>query len=266
MSFFDPELFERLRIEREVTWGRPVRAHQTCGSTNDLALDAISTDAKTGIVFVAHEQTHGRGRRQNKWTAPPGSCLMMSVLIRTPAPLAQSGTGLGGLSLAVGLALCDLVQPRLDRLVPAPSARIKWPNDVYVNDRKLAGILIESRPDRTGHLGVVIGIGLNHRLTSFPGELAQATSLAHLGVADESTESLLVDVLGAIEHRVIEFFTKGVAHLVPQLRSVDYLRDRKVEVEGQQGIGAGFDDQGRLLVRRREGDVWAVSSGHVRMF
>lgn len=258
MSFFDSELFERLRIDRGVTWGRPVRALEQCTSTNDLAIEAVATDAKTGIVFLAREQTRGRGRRGNHWLAPAGECLTFSVLLRYPA----GQTNASGLSLATGMAALDVVTSRISN---PERVSFKWPNDVYVDDKKLCGVLIESKPDAQDHLGVVIGIGLNWLVSEFPPQLARATSLALQGARAESIESLLVDVLGQLQQRVTQLLKNGVASLASEACEVDYLLGRNIKVEHQTGVGAGIDAHGRLILRDAQGRLHALSAGHVEV-
>jgi len=258
MSFFDAERFERLRKERGVTWGRPVRVHEHCTSTNDLALAAVLSEAKTGIVFLARKQSQGRGRRGNTWIAPAGECLMFSLLLRYP----KDGAHLGGLSLAVGLALHDTVAPLLNS---SHRVSIKWPNDLYVDDKKLAGVLVESKPDAQGHWGVVIGVGLNLKTRHFPAELPNATSLALLGADIECLEQLLVDALSYLEARIKQLLTHHVPSIARDVRALDFLNGRSLLVEGEQLQGAGIDDEGQLLVRDAEGQLRTVRAAHIEL-
>jgi BirA family transcriptional regulator, biotin operon repressor / biotin---[acetyl-CoA-carboxylase] ligase len=145
--------------------GRRVAVWNRVTSTNDLAARASGSSANDGLVILAEEQSAGRGRRGRSWMAPAGSSLLMSVLLFPPATLATAGwlTALG----AVGTA--EVVAASTGR-----DARIKWPNDVRVDGRKIAGVLVERGP------GAIIGIGLNANLArdDFPGALREsATSL-----------------------------------------------------------------------------------------
>jgi len=258
MTFFDQARFESLRTARHVTWGRPVRALESCASTNDLALEAIKTEAKTGIVFLAREQTHGRGRRGNAWTAAPGECLMCSVLVRYPANAPPTH----GLSLAVGLALADLTRERVPQ---GRQVRLKWPNDVYVDDHKLAGILIESKTDAAGQLGLVIGMGLNVSTSAFPPELAHATSLKLLGAPEESVESLLVDLLKHLERRISQWITAGLAALSREVAALDYLLGKSFLIDGRSAEGRGIDELGQLVVEMPDGQLKAYSGAHIEL-
>jgi BirA family transcriptional regulator, biotin operon repressor / biotin---[acetyl-CoA-carboxylase] ligase len=145
--------------------GRRVAVWNRVTSTNDLAVRAAGSMANEGLVVLAEEQSAGRGRRGRVWSAPPGASILMSVLLFPPSALAETAwlTALGAVATA------EVVAGRTGL-----DARIKWPNDVRVGGRKIAGILVERGQ------GAVIGIGLNANLgpADFPGDLADsATSL-----------------------------------------------------------------------------------------
>ncbi len=151
---FDPELFACARAELGVTWGRPLRHFAETSSTNDRALDECDSAMKTGGVFVAESQTGGRGRRGNAWYSASGENLTFSVLLRLPIPPEKTAT----LALIVGLALRAAITLTLVAGKRPETARVKWPNDVLVEGRKLAGILVETRvrgAETTAIVGVV---------------------------------------------------------------------------------------------------------------
>ncbi len=180
------------QIEHELAtrWiGRRIAAWSRVSSTNDLAARAGTSSANAGLVVLAEEQTAGRGRRGRSWTAPPHSSILMSVLLFPPAELAsaapESAFGCAWLTALGAVATAEAVSAWTGR-----EARIKWPNDVRVDGRKIAGILVEratppARPAEDGRdgepaRGVVIGIGLNVNLDrdDFPADLRTgATSL-----------------------------------------------------------------------------------------
>jgi BirA family biotin operon repressor/biotin-[acetyl-CoA-carboxylase] ligase len=267
-SWFDAARFESLRVGSGVTWGRPVRVLEQAESTSDLGLEAVTSDARTGIVWVAREQTRGRGRRGNAWLAAPGEALLMSTLLRWPAPV-QTATGLG---LAAGLAVLNACQLRVPH-----SLGLKWPNDVVLGDAKLAGILIETRPDGNGGVGVVVGVGINVQAREFDAAAGRPTSLALLGAnaADLELEGLLVDVLLGLEHLAPRVLTGHLAAVVADVRAVDALAGRRVRIvdaggedllehERQElvGIACRISDAGDLEVETA-GGLRQVSSGHV---
>lgn len=259
-SFFDADTFTAARERFGVIWGRPVRVLETTTSTNDRALEAFADGTKTGAVWLAQEQTSGRGRRGNEWKSAPGENLTMSLLLRVPGPSAR----LVGLSLVVGLAVREVVAA----VIPEGRvARVKWPNDVFIDERKCAGILIETRQLEGDEFGVVVGIGLNVLTREFPPELTHATSLLREGAPASklAREELLARLLFEIESRTKIFLPRGLAPFLADLERHDCLRDRRLRVDGREGTGAGIDASGALLIRDDDGALRAVASGHVEL-
>jgi BirA family biotin operon repressor/biotin-[acetyl-CoA-carboxylase] ligase len=151
------------------------------------------------------------------------------------------------LPLRAGLAVADIA---------GAQARVKWPNDVLVEGRKVAGILAEGRPQEGW---TVLGIGLNAALDprDLPVELRDVAGT--LGRSPRELEAVLADLLRALEVWL------GAAEVVGDLRTRDALRDRAVAWAGGAGVGAGIDDAGRLLVRRDDGEVVALEAGEVHL-
>ena len=237
---FDAARFRAQSRERRPALGRPLMYQPITASTNDDALKAARSGAPHGSVFLADEQTAGRGRRGHAWLAAPGESLLFSVLLRPKLELAQASA----LTLAIGLALRDAVAPLI-----ASSPEIKWPNDLYVEGKKLAGILVESQLQGSDLQAVIVGVGLNVASRDFPPEIAKtATSLALLGAARLEREPLLLEILEAMALRLDEYQRSGVAGILPELLATDALRGKRVRVEGVTGIGGGLDEQGRLLL------------------
>jgi BirA family biotin operon repressor/biotin-[acetyl-CoA-carboxylase] ligase len=257
---FDASRFAELREARGITLGSPASAVLETGSTNDDALAAVKDGAPHGAVFVAESQTRGRGRRGHTWTSPPSANLTFSLLLRPRVPAER----VAQLALVAGLAVRAAVAP----LVNEPIA-VKWPNDVVLGRRKLAGILVESRLSGAIVEAVVVGIGLNVHMDSLPPDIAAvATSLALLGAEGVRREALLVDVLAAFEVRLGRFLSHGphgagLAPLLDELRVHDALLDQSITVGGVRGVGAGIAEDGSLLVRDGEGRVHPVNSGTV---
>ena len=252
---FDAELFRNQARASRPKLGRPLLYLPVTGSTNDDALLAARSGAPHGSVFVADEQTKGRGRRGNAWLAAPGESLLFSVLLRPALELSQTSA----LTLAIGLALRDVVAPLVHGNV-----QIKWPNDLYVDGKKLAGVLVESQLQGDRLQAVIVGVGVNVLTLDFPEEIAtRATSLALLGSASLSRESVLQALLAAIATRVDSYQEQGVAGLLPELNAADALRDQRFRVDQVVGVGRGIDDLGRLLVEDDRGELHAILSGTV---
>ncbi len=259
-DWFERDFFEVLRKERGLSWGESLTIYEQIGSTNDEALAAVASPAKDGSVYLAKNQTSGRGRRGNVWHAAPGDSLLFSLLLRYRGAVSE----FMGLSLVVGLAVRSAVAKCLaDEAHGVGTPAIKWPNDVYAQGKKLAGILVETRSGPSGELGTVIGVGLNVGMSEFPDGLA-ATSLRLLGVseAQRRLEVVLASLLEELERKIRLFSQRGLAPLLPELLLADYLQGRRVRVGKVEGDASGIDEQGRLLVLSAEGVV-PVMSGTV---
>jgi BirA family biotin operon repressor/biotin-[acetyl-CoA-carboxylase] ligase len=208
-------------------------------STNERARELASAGAPHGTLVTADEQSAGRGRQGRAWTAPPGSAVLMSLVLRDPHEL---------LPLAAAVATCEAIPLE---------CRIKWPNDVWAGGRKLAGILAEGRPQEGW---AVLGIGLNVTTEEFPPELRDtATSLRREGV-EADTESILQALLAALDLRLAD----EPAELLSAWRERDALRGRHVRWRDGEGIAAGIDDAGALLVETEDGRV-ALEAGEVHL-
>jgi BirA family biotin operon repressor/biotin-[acetyl-CoA-carboxylase] ligase len=222
------------------TLGRPRLHLRETSSTNDRARELAATGAPHGTLVTAGMQTAGRGRQGRTWTAPPGSALLCSLLLRAYDPL---------LPLRAGLAVADLA---------GDQARVKWPNDVLVRDRKLAGILVEARPQDGW---AVLGIGVNVAVDpeALPPDVRARA--ATLGRPPEALEPTLAELLGHLDRRLGE----PAAAALTALRARDALRDRPVRWQDGKGVGAGIDDSGALLVRLPGGSVRALEAGEVHL-
>jgi BirA family transcriptional regulator, biotin operon repressor / biotin---[acetyl-CoA-carboxylase] ligase len=208
-------------------------------STNERARELATGGAPHGTLVTAGEQTAGRGRQGRTWAAPPGSAVLMSVVLRDFDEL---------LPLAAAVAACEAVP--LD-------CRIKWPNDVWANGRKLAGILAEARPQEGW---AVLGMGLNVTTEEFPPELRETATSLHLEGIDSDTESILTPLVAALERRLGE----DADSILGAWRERDALNGRQVRWGDGEGVAAGIDDSGALLVDTEDGRV-ALEAGEVHL-
>ena len=205
-------------------------------STNERARALALAGAPHGTLVTAGVQTAGRGRQGRTWTAPPGSSLLLSLVLRELDPL---------LSLRAGLAVADLA---------GPAARVKWPNDVLVDGRKVAGILAEGRPQEGW---AVLGIGVNAAVA--PDDLVAGAGT--LGRARGDLEAALAELLLALERRLREPAEACVAALSER----DALLGQPVTWAGGSGIGAGIDARGALRVRLDDGGETLLDAGEVHL-
>ena len=237
-------------------WGRSVTVLETTDSTMDEASKAAATGAPDGHVVVADRQTRGRGAHGRSWVSPAGTDLYFSIVAR-PAIAPRS---MALITLATGLGVRDAVAS----LVPRRSVAVKWPNDVWVDQRKCAGILVESRLTGTTIDAVIIGVGLNVNRTEWPPELEGiATSLrAESSAASPlSRPDVLVEVLTSIDRSVRGLVDEGPERLVDTLRKHLALVGQPVRWEDGSGVFEGIDAQGAALVRS-EGRILTLHAAH----
>jgi BirA family transcriptional regulator, biotin operon repressor / biotin---[acetyl-CoA-carboxylase] ligase len=235
-----------------LSFGTPHRHFRQVGSTNTVARELAEAGAPNGTVVTADEQTAGRGRQGRTWTAPPGSALLFSAIVR---PLGKRHPLL---PLAVPLAVCETAE----RLRPDIECKVKWPNDVHLEGRKLAGILIEARPQEEW---AVLGIGLNLTIAEdeFPEELRDtATSLFADGGAPSGVAASARVVLSEALERWVEADTGTI---LAAWRERDTLLGREVSWERGSGVAEGIDERGYLLVRVADGERVALGAGDVHL-
>jgi BirA family biotin operon repressor/biotin-[acetyl-CoA-carboxylase] ligase len=240
-----------------MSFGAPHRYYRRTDSTNTRARELAAAGAPHGTVVTAGEQSEGRGRQGRAWTAPAGKALLYSAIVR---PLEQRHVLL---PLAVPLAVCETAEV----LEPGIECGVKWPNDVLVGDRKLAGVLIEARP-RDGW--AVVGVGLNLTISSdeFPAELRDsATSLLppDSAVPFRSYSTIRNSATEVLNERLSVWLEADEEVVLAAWRSRDSLRGREVAWEGGSGVADGVDDRGYLVVVIPGGERVAVGAGEVHL-
>ncbi|HLO50859.1 MAG TPA: biotin--[acetyl-CoA-carboxylase] ligase [Kamptonema sp.] len=240
----------------------------TCPSTNTWASDRAS-ELQHGDVVFTRRQTSGRGQQGRIWYAPTGVLTASFVCDRLPV------TKLPGLSLAAALAVIYAIEDLLPNCQDL--LRLKWPNDVLINERKLAGILCEATSSNTSkNVRAILGIGLN-RCVNFAeaGLDINAVSLHEIsGIVPDEVSLLerlrhyLLEASGILAMSDMSAENAGLAKLLPELRHRDMLRDRTVTLELPEksisGQAVGIDALGRLLIRLSDNRVQAFNSGRVR--
>jgi BirA family transcriptional regulator, biotin operon repressor / biotin---[acetyl-CoA-carboxylase] ligase len=230
-------------------FGNPRRHFRTTESTNDRARELAEAGAPTGTVVTADAQTAGRGRHGRAWTAPPGKALLYSAILR---PL-DAGHAL--LPLAVPLAACEAVE-----WVASVRCEVKWPNDVWLDGRKLAGVLIEARPPDWA----VIGIGVNVAID--PGEFPDDLRWPATSIPDGATPD---EVRAALDRALGDWVDADPDRVLSAYRERDALDGRELNWWGGESEGAGraagIDQRGNLLVVRDDGERLALGSGEVQL-
>jgi BirA family biotin operon repressor/biotin-[acetyl-CoA-carboxylase] ligase len=219
--------------------GTPRVHHRLTDSTNERAKELGAAGALHGTLVTADEQSAGRGRQGRVWTAPPRSAVLMSVVLRELDEL---------LPLSAAVAVCEAL--------PA-EARIKWPNDVWIDGRKVAGILIEGRPQEGW---AVLGIGLNVTTTEFPPELSEIATSLRLSGVEADTESVLADLLASLS----DWLGAPPGTVLSAWRGLDALRGSRIRWSSGEGTADGIDDSGALLVHTGDGLV-TLDAGEVHL-
>ncbi len=236
---------------------RPYRFLWQTASTNDDASAWLGQGAPDGAVVLADEQTSGRGRRGRSWLAAPGTSLLMSVIVRPEIPPAR----LPCVNLAGAVVLADVLAEY--HLSPA----IKWPNDVLLGGRKVAGILGEAAWSGAILDGVILGLGINVLSGALPGDAAerfQATTLeAALGYPPDRGD-LLARLLARLDHWV---FSLADDNLLAAWRGYNVTLDRRVTAsaaaETLVGLAEDIDETGALLLQLDDGRLCRLLAGEV---
>ena len=219
--------------------GTPRIHHRLTDSTNERAKLLAAAGAPHGTLVTAAEQAAGRGRQGRTWTAPAGSAVLMSLVLRELDEL---------LPLAAAVAVCEAL--------PADAA-VKWPNDIWIERRKVAGILVEGRPQEGW---AVLGVGINVTTEEFPPEFSKTATSLHLSGADVAPEQVLAAVLGALSG----WLGAPPDAVLSAWRSRDALKGERVRWSGGDGSADGIDDSGALRVQTRDGPV-TLDAGEVHL-
>jgi BirA family transcriptional regulator, biotin operon repressor / biotin---[acetyl-CoA-carboxylase] ligase len=244
----NPDSLARDEVEPllEGRFGRPYRYEQECESTQQL----VDRSLEEGAVVVCDLQTAGRGRQGRPWEAPASSAILCSVLLKPPAQRAAQE-----LSLVAGLAVAETVEQALGLAV-----QLKWPNDVMVNRRKVAGVLAEAS---NGIVVLGIGLNVNQKREQLPADTAVAPGSLYTsdGVRRERAP-LLADLLLSLERMYDIWREGGLNGLYDTLGARDFLRGRRIFLDGRAGVGIAIDRSGRLEVEI-DGERHTVESGEV---
>jgi BirA family biotin operon repressor/biotin-[acetyl-CoA-carboxylase] ligase len=232
-------------------FGHPHRHLRLTDSTNERARELAGSGAPSGTVVTAGEQSAGRGRHGRAWTAPAGAALLYSAILR---PLDERHALL---PLAVPLAVCDAIES-----LATVRCKVKWPNDVWIEEAKVAGVLIEARPPEWA----VIGVGVNVAIAEdeFPADLRWPATSVGRGVTVDSVRERLN---GALTTRVEE--DQGAT--LSAFRERDALLGRELRWVGGgsagdgSGTARGVDERGSLIIETADGEEIALGSGEVSL-
>ena len=254
-----PEILQPLL--RGTSFEAHLHHYYKIGSTNTTAMAAAAEGAPEGSIFVAEEQTAGRGRGSNTWQSPRSTGIYCSVVLRPALPPSDVLV----LSLAAGLA----VQSAIHQVDSRVHVDLKWPNDVLIEGKKVCGILTEMNAEATRVRYIVVGIGLNVNQSGFPKELS-ATSLRLATGSEWSRVELVAALLKSLDReyrRLLQETNARESILRRFAENSSWVQGKEVRIEGDgawfAGKTEGLDDRGFLHVRTAKG-LQTVLSGTVR--
>jgi BirA family biotin operon repressor/biotin-[acetyl-CoA-carboxylase] ligase len=229
-------------------------------STNNYAKTLAADGHPEGTVVIAESQSSGRGRRGRQWYSDSGQGIFLSLILRPPLPVNE----LSRINMAIALAIVDALQE------VGIKSGIKWPNDILIKDRKIAGILTEAITDMDGIEFIVSGIGLNVNtlIEDFPAELRPiVTSVREEAGRMVSRVHLLQILLIKLEQRYQQLISGAFTEILEQVRTLSLVIGRDITIKQLGGITEGraidIDNNGFLLVRDGQGNIHHLMSGEV---
>lgn len=257
-GYFHPGRFQE---HRRSQLGTQLHTWAQTDSTNDRAHAAARNAKSVGSVWVTEEQTAGRGRQGRHWLAPPFSSLLFSVWL--PVNLRESASP-QLLPLALGLAVCESL-----RRTTGAEVRVRWPNDIMLQDKKVGGMLLEARGSGTPRTVLGVGLNLSTSLNHLQQMgLPQAVSL-QANDPLPAREVLLADILTQLERRMQDWQADKLKGLLSAWRQHDSLRGRRVRVQTErqlhEGEVLGVDEDGLLELRVDSGEVHRYTAAEVHI-
>lgn len=254
----DYEPLESEIATRGLSIGKPIELMEEIDSTNDAAKRAAKNDAPHGALFVAESQSRGRGRQGRSWIGERGESILCSVVMR----LKCDPRSLPPLALVAGLAARDAVANATNERV-----MMKWPNDVLVDGKKVAGVLVEAVLTASRVDAVIVGVGINVHQRNFSGELAEtATSIARHASSPPDRAAVLADLLTGLDRDIAHVASRGLGLVHARITSADALAGRAVRTDdGVSGEALGIELDGALRVRKDDGTIVRLAAGEVHL-
>ena len=259
-----PDAAEVIPLLKTEVIGRSLIYKESTESTNSDASASAETGCADGTVFSADLQIGGRGRMKRQWFSPPGMNLYFSLVLRPDVSISRASS----LPLAAGIALASVIK----RLAPDLDPRLKWPNDILINGRKVCGILCEMQAEidcRVRYIIAGVGINVNLPQSSLPEELSEiATSLKIECGRDFSRTELLAEILNEFEQVYTIWKKGGFSPLRERMEKFDALKGRRTQFQQGNdlitGCACGVQDDGALMLETEEGMV-PVYSGETKV-
>lgn len=235
--------------------GHPFHHYQSLNSTMDAAQEGARAGAPEGAAYFAEEQTAGRGRLGRRWVTPPGSSIALSVVLRPSLERLPRLTLIGALAVATAIEQVCALRPA-----------IKWPNDVRLGGRKVAGVLVDSTLQGSqGHAVVGIGLNVNLDTNAEPEIAAVATSLSHELGRPLAREIVLAALLDSLERWYLAPKDEALAAWRQRLETLGQRVVVQWREVWEEGLAEATDDDGRLILRRDDGSTVALAVGEVSL-
>jgi BirA family biotin operon repressor/biotin-[acetyl-CoA-carboxylase] ligase len=230
-------------------------------STNQILMQMAEKGAPSGILLIAEQQSEGHGRMNRRWFSPPGQNLYFSTMIR-PEIVPHKAPQLA-------LVVAAAIYTALKKLFPHLEVGIKWPNDIFISGKKVAGVLCEMQTDMSFVKHVVIGIGLNVNQLNFDSCLDSIATSVALEVGEKvSRLQVLAEVIISLDYLYYQWFKDGLTPIIPLLNQASILTGREVTIhlanQSYRATVIGIDDNGFLQVKR-DTTIHCVSSGEVHL-
>ncbi len=236
-------------------------------STNDFAkkliIDEIKYDEKDGITIVTDYQTGGYGKSNRRWESEPNSNILMTVILKN----AEYNLNPQHFTLLMGLIVCKTLNSLFDI-----KAKIKWPNDVIINNKKVSGILAESITDKSGNVHLIIGIGINvnQDLEKFSEGIKRIVTSLHLEIKKKKSvikrEIIIAEILNQLEYYYSNY-EKNRDTIKKQLKDLSSTIGKRVRITTEkgsiEGLALDFEDDGGLMIREDSGIIKTIYSGDV---
>lgn len=240
---------------------RNISIHPRIDSTNRFLLQLDNDLCESGVICLAEQQTAGRGRRGRQWYSPFGSNIYLSIMWR----YADGPAGLSGLSLALGIAVMRVLSAHA-----VEGTGLKWPNDIYWQDKKLGGILVEIAGETNGPCTLVAGLGLNVFMNKVEYDIDQPwTSLNQISASETlSRNRLAAELIEQMLAILQDYPKKGFRAYQQEWQQWDIMHDKAVNLSSangqKQGIVQGVDHEGGLILKTGQG-IEVVNSGEVSL-
>ena len=240
--------------ERGIGLGKPLELFDDIDSTNDALKRAAKNGAAHGTLYVAESQSRGRGRQGRSWLGERGESILASVLLRIDCEPRK----LPPLAIVAGLSARDAI---------GGAAKIKWPNDVLIDGKKVAGILVEAVLSGKRVEAVVVGVGINVHQRVFPKEISDIATSVALHANDQPDRArILADFLAGLDRDVSHVAARGLGLVHARITAADALCGKRITLEdGTNAEALAIDLDGTLRVKKDDGTIARLSAGEVHL-